>query len=40
MLVPKIGSTDKIDLERVRWILVIEKEVSADAALPTNAYSV
>lgn len=32
MLVPKIKDTDEVDLTRVRWILVVEKEVSTNAA--------
>lgn len=33
MLVPKIGEGDRLDLAQLRWILIIEKEVSLDADL-------
>jgi meiotic recombination protein SPO11 len=40
MLVPKIGEADRLDLTRIRWILIIEKEVCLDADLTacTNSF--
>lgn len=33
MLIPKLRDTDRLDLMRVHWILVIEKEVRVGANL-------